>query len=196
MIDPGHAPQRAPNRDLASVARAFAELHGNVHFLSTTVNGYRDGVARTLAVENQIDVELTADFLIVNGGDDVAADVNSSHASLHDPVPAANSCGSSRAAGSYEFHQQAFLNRQIQRFAEPSVDRQRLHAEKSAVHAAVGDEVVGDILCRVDGNGEADARGGAAGRVDRGINSDHITVRIDEWAAGIAAVNGRVGLKG
>src|SRR6266704_7102559 len=125
MIDRGHAPQGAPNRDLASVARAFAELHGDVHFLSTTVNGYRDGVARTLAIQNEIDVELTANFLIVNGGDDVAADMNSSHARLHDPVPAANSRGRSRAAGSDEFHEQAFLNRQIQRFAEPSVDRQR-----------------------------------------------------------------------
>src|SRR5260370_34593649 len=102
MIDRGHAPQGAPNRDLASVARAFAELHGNVHFLSTTVNGYRDRVARTLAVENQIDVELTADFLIVNGGDDGAADVNSSHASLHDPVPAADSFCSKLAARSDE----------------------------------------------------------------------------------------------
>ncbi len=64
------------------------------------------------------------------------------------------------------------------------------------MHAAVGDEVVGDILCRVNGNGEADAGGGAAGRVDRGINSNHITVRIDKRAPGIAAVDGRVGLNG
>src|SRR5258708_31225688 len=126
MIDRGQAPQGAPNRDLASVAGAFAELHGDVHFLSTTVNGYRDGVARTLAIQNEIDVELTADFLIVNGGDDDAPDVNSSHAPLHDTIPTANSGGGSWATGRDRFHQHAVLNTQMQLFCDTSRAPQRL----------------------------------------------------------------------
>src|SRR5258708_40359735 len=106
MIDRGHAPQGAPNRDLASVARAFAELHGDVHFLSTTVNGYRDGVARTLAIQNEIDVELTANFLIVNGGGDCAAPLNSSQARLRHPGPPPHSSASSPAARRDEVEQQ------------------------------------------------------------------------------------------
>jgi len=38
--------------------------------------------------------------------------------------------------------------------------------------------------------------GGAAGGVNRGVDANAITVRIDERAAGIAAVDGGVGLNG
>ena len=64
------------------------------------------------------------------------------------------------------------------------------------MHAAVGHEIVGNVLCGVDGNGEADAGGGAAGRIDRGVDANDFPVRIDERPAGIAAVDGGVGLNG
>jgi len=48
------------------------------------------------------------------------------------------------------------------------------------VHAAIGNQIVGDIFCRVNGNGEADAGGGAAGRINRGVDADDLTVRIDQ----------------
>src|SRR6202040_2385034 len=62
--------------------------------------------------------------------------------------------------------------------------------------AAVGHEVVRNALGAVDGNGEADACGGAARRVNRGVDADDFAVRIDERAAGIAAVDGGVSLNG
>ena len=64
------------------------------------------------------------------------------------------------------------------------------------MNAAVGDKVVGDIFCGVDGNGEADASRGAARRVNRGVDADDFAVRVDERAAGIAAVDGGVRLNG
>src|SRR5207245_10561855 len=75
-------------------------------------------------------------------------------------------------------------------------DRPRFDAEEGAVNAAVGDKVVGDIFCGVDGNGEADASRGAARRVNRGVDADDFAVRVDERAAGIAAVYGGVRLNG
>src|SRR5882762_6666362 len=64
------------------------------------------------------------------------------------------------------------------------------------MNPAVGHQVVGDALRAVDGNGEADAGGGAAGRVNGGIDADDFAARIDERATGIAAVDGGVGLNG
>src|SRR5882762_5608674 len=64
------------------------------------------------------------------------------------------------------------------------------------MHAAVCDEVARDVFRRVYGNGEADAGGGAAGRVNRGVDANDFTMRIDERSAGIAAVDGGVGLDG
>ena len=64
------------------------------------------------------------------------------------------------------------------------------------MHAAVGHEVVGDGFCRVDRNGKADSGGSAGGRVNRGIDADDLAVRIDERPAGIAAIDGGVGLNG
>src|SRR5438034_1176071 len=62
--------------------------------------------------------------------------------------------------------------------------------------AAIGDEIVGNVLRCVDGNGEPDARCRARGRVDRGVDADDFAVRIDQRAAGIAAVDGRIRLNG
>src|SRR5882762_1690324 len=64
------------------------------------------------------------------------------------------------------------------------------------MHAAIDDEVVRDVFRCVDGNGEADAGGRAAGSVNRGVDANDFTMRIDERPAGIAAVDSRVGLNG
>src|SRR5712664_2012516 len=53
-----------------SVAGAFAELDRNVHLLASTIERHRHVVAGALVVEDQVDVELTNDFLAVDGHDD------------------------------------------------------------------------------------------------------------------------------
>src|SRR5712672_1290173 len=55
---------------------------------------------------------------------------------------------------------------------------------------------MGNAFGAVDRNGEADAGGGAARRVDRGVDADHFAARIDQRAAGVAAIDGGVGLNG
>src|SRR6266852_486549 len=62
--------------------------------------------------------------------------------------------------------------------------------------AAVGHEIVRDAFGAIDGNGEADAGGGATRRVNRGVDADDFAVRIDERPSGIAAIDGGVGLNG
>src|SRR6267143_2832508 len=179
-----------------SIAGAFAELDGNIHFLAAAIDGDDHRVARAFAIEDDVDIELTRDLLAVDGDDDIAADVNAAHAGLYQAIPAANPGNSGRAAGSGDFNEQAFVNGQVQRFTEPAANGQSLHAEESAVNAAVGDEVVGDAFCGVNGDSEADAGGGSTGRIDGGVDTDDFTVRVDERTAGVTAINGRVGLNG
>src|SRR6267143_2404686 len=177
-----------------SIAGAFAELDADVHLLAAAIDSDVHRVARAFAIEDDVDIELTRDLLAVDGDDDIAADVNAAHAGLYQAITAANPGGGGGAAGSGDFNEQAFLNRQVQRFTEPAANGQGLHAKESAMNATVGDEVVGDVLRGVDGDGEADPGSRSAGRIDGGVDADHFTVRIDERAAGVAAIDGCVGL--
>ena len=51
-----------------------------------------------------------------------------------------------------------------------------------------------DALDHVDGNGEADPHAAAGTRIDRRIDADQLAVEIDQRAAGIAGIDGGVGL--
>ena len=59
------------------------------------------------------------------------------------------------------------------------------------------DQIVQHRLRGIDGNGEADARAlvRAAGG-DHAINADHLAMRIQQRPAGIAGVDGGIGLDG
>src|SRR4029077_16398332 len=79
---------------ICSVAGAFAEFDGDVHFLAAAIDGDGDAVAGAFVVEGEIDVELGGDFLVVDGGDDVATDGDFSHAGFRDAIAAMNAGGS------------------------------------------------------------------------------------------------------
>ena len=94
------------------------------------------------------------------------------------------------------------------------IDRVDLHARDAAVigldiaardadgraagHIAVGDQLVNDLLGRVDRDSEAHALDGRiavhAARQLGGRDADHLTVLVDQRAARVARVDGRVGL--
>ena len=93
-------------------------------------------------------------------------------------------------------HEQAFLNRQIESFGQATTDCVATDTEERLMNAAIGDEIVRDAFRGVDGNGEADTRGRASGCVDGRVDADDFAARIDEWAAGISAIDGGVGLNG
>src|SRR6267142_339877 len=99
-----------------SVAGAFAELDGYVHFFAATVDGYGDAVAGALVVEDQVDVELTHDFLAVDGHDDVASDGDLAHACFCDTIAALNASSCGRTALRCSLHKQTLFHGQIQRF--------------------------------------------------------------------------------
>ena len=49
-------------------------------------------------------------------------------------------------------------------------------------------------LRRIDGDRKSDPRRRARRCVNRRIDSDHLPVRVDQWSAGIPAVDGRIRL--
>jgi len=87
-------------------------------------------------------------------------------------------------------------SRKIECFGELAGYRNCLDTKESLVNAAVGHQIVSNAFGTVDRNGEADAGSGAGGRVDGGIDADDFAARIDQRAAGVAAVDGGVGLNG
>src|SRR5881392_936172 len=97
-----------------SVAGAFAQLDGNVHLFAATKERHRHVVAGTLVVEEEVDVELTGDFLTVDGHDDVATDGDPAHASFRDTIATLNAGGSGRTALRGALHKQALFDGQIQ----------------------------------------------------------------------------------
>src|ERR1700704_2714580 len=143
-----------------------------------------------------MEVEGAGDFVAVDRDNEVAADGDALHAGAHHAITAVNASRGCGAALGCRFHQEAFLRGKIECFRELAGYRNRLYAQESLVNAAIGHEIVRDAFGAVDRNGEADAGGGAAGRVDRGVDADHFTARIDQRAAGVAAIDGGVGLNG
>src|SRR5581483_5642269 len=68
------------------------------------------------------------------------------------------------------------------------------HAEVTAHDAATGDEAGHDRAGEIDGDGETDALITAAAAEDGGVDADQTAFRIHERAAGVAGVDGGVGL--
>ena len=68
------------------------------------------------------------------------------------------------------------------------------HAEHPAAYFAVLDQLVHNVHRHVGGDGEADAHIAAGGGEDGGVDTDQLAVEIDQRAAGVARVNGGVGL--
>src|SRR5262249_58449745 len=84
--------------------------------------------------------------------------------------------------------------RQTERVRDVGRHGVHAHAELAALHRAEADELIHDAARHVHGDGEADADIAAAAREDRGIDPDQLAVQVDERAAGIARIDGSVGL--
>src|SRR6266852_7887879 len=109
MVLPSKGAACCALQGMGSVPGAFAELYGDVHFFAATVDGDADAVTGALVVEDEINVELAGDFLVVNGGDDVAADGDPAHARFGDTIAALNAGGGGGAPFRRSLDKQAFF---------------------------------------------------------------------------------------
>ena len=67
-------------------------------------------------------------------------------------------------------------------------------AEVAVLHLAVCDELLRGGLCDLRRDGKAGAGEGAGVRDDEGVDADELAVGVDEGAAGVAGIDGGVGL--
>src|ERR1039458_10761443 len=79
-------------------------------------------------------------------------------------------------------------------FPYPTLFRSR-DADRTAGHLTVLDDVVVDPRGRIDGKRETDALIAAGTRRDGRIDADHFAAHVEQRAARIARVDGRVGLQ-
>ncbi len=71
----------------------------------------------------------------------------------------------------------------------------RHESQPAAHHVAVHENLFHHAAYQIDGNCEADALGSSVGSIEHGrIDADQIAMRIDERAAGVAEIDGGVGL--
>src|SRR5262249_8096428 len=167
----------------------FAQLDWKIHFLTAAIDRDAHLIARPLFVQNEIYVELHSNFLTVYRDDYVSAHVKSAHADCRDAVAAVNSCLRCRPTAWNGLHKQAFLNEEIKHLAKSAANDERIYSEIGLINPTINNQIVGDTFCDVDRNCEANARCRAGRRVNRGVDADDFTMRIDERPAGIASVN-------
>src|SRR5215469_16523552 len=176
------------------VALAFAELDRDVELFGPAVESHRDRVARTFTVQYHVDVELIADLLPINAHDDVSPNHDLSHARLSRAITATNPRRGRWAAFGSHFDQQTVLHRQIERLGKPSRYGNGLHPKVGASYFTFRDQIIRNQLGSIDRNREADSCGGSRRGINRGIDPDDFTVRIDERPPRISAVDGGVRL--
>ncbi len=112
---------------------------------------------------------------------------------LHNHIAHLQARAFRRAARFHGHHQQSRFHRQIVEPHHPPVQFHVLaaHADVAAPDFAVLDQPAGDVLGRVNRDGEADA---LRRQNHRAVHADDFAARIDQRPAGIARVQRRVGL--
>ena len=81
-----------------------------------------------------------------------------------------------------------------QRGAQLVAGRAHEHPQIAVAHGAGLDQVADAVLGGVDRQGKPDPGAAAAARRNPGVEADYLTLQVDQRAAGVAGVDGRVGL--
>ena len=150
-----------------------------VEGLAAAPDGEGDFFAGGDGADHDGEVVGGADFFAVDGEDDVAL------------LQAALGGG---AVGQDLGDERAFGFGQAEGFGEVVVDFLDDDAEAAALDFAGGFELFGDVHGHVDGDGEGDAHEAAAAAVYLGVDADDLSVEVEQGAAGVAGVDGDVGL--
>ena len=113
---------------------------------------------------------------------------------LHDDVPGLEPSLVRGGAGQHLGHQRPSRLVHAQGFGQERRHLLEGHAQPASGDAAVVPELRQQLLDEVDGDGEPDADVASASTVDGGVHPHDLAAMVDERAAGIARVDGCVGL--
>ncbi len=109
-------------------------------------------------------------------------------------MPPRSPAFSAATSGNHVHDQQPIVGRQPDLLRQFRSDGQRTNAQRRTAHSSVLHQVVEYGFGGVDGNGEADTGALADLRGDHGIDADHLPPGIQQRSAGVAGVDGGVGL--
>src|SRR3974390_634318 len=86
------------------------------------------------------------------------------------------------------------IARQFQSLSQIRSDRAHVNPNLPAVHVALGPELVVNVLRHIAGNGKTQSFAATGLGEDEGVDADHTSVDVDQRAAAVARIDGRVGL--
>jgi len=177
-----------------------AEGDLDIQALAAAEDGEGDDVAGVVGVHGVGEILRGGDLLAVEGDDEIAAEHDLLVAVVSDLVSAAKASLGCGAVGEDALDEDAVVGGEADLLGDVRADGEGDDVERRAAGVAVFFEVVEDALGGVDGDGKADAGGllGAAVGVggDEGGDADDLAARVEERAAGVAGVDGGVGLDG
>jgi hypothetical protein len=102
-----------------------------------------------------------------------------------------------RSAGNHLLDEDASIDGKTHLFGQIGANGIRLDAQRGPLDTSVAREVGQHRLGRVDGNREADT-GALVGAIrgDHGVDTNDLATGVEQRAAGVAGIDGRVGLNG
>jgi len=100
----------------------------------------------------------------------------------------------SRASGNDVVDERAAGVRELERFGQRRGDILNHDAQVAAADMAVFDQAIHDVAGEIRGDGKTNALVAAGAAVDGGVDADEPALHVHQRAAGIARVDGRIGL--
>ncbi len=153
-----------------------------------------DGGVVRLAVAQKAKADAGSGPAAGNLVDEVVAILDRTSIDGGDDVARLQACLVGRAAGLHLLHQHAVLE-PVDAIDCAREARTELDADRAARHLVAGaDEVVVDRDDGVGGHGESDALIAGRLREDGGVDADDFAVHVEQRAAGVAGIDGGVGL--
>src|SRR5271157_2595115 len=139
---------------------------------------------------------LAFDLFSVNGDDEISADHDGSVAEVGAFGAAAQSGAIGGASGNGLHDEESVVGGQAQFVGDFGIDGDGANAERGTAHASERDQIVDHSFGGVDGDGEAYAGALSDAGGDHGVDADDLAVPVEQRAAGVAGVDGGVGLNG
>ena len=173
--------------------RVFAGI-GNGDLLAVFEAADRHFVGFFLALADDDDVDRLADSGICDDARQIVHLLDVMAVEFHDHVAGLDAGGLGRALVVDARHQRAARRLDAEAVGDVVGDLLDAHAEPAAPGLAVLPQLIEHRHRGVGRHGKADADRAARRRDDRGIDADDFTVEIEQRAAGIAAIDGGVGL--
>ncbi len=153
-----------------------------------------DLLARKPRAHEAYDLLGVLDLLAVDSHDQVAAERDGDAVELALLVAGAQAGRLRRAVAENGLDHRAVVGAQVELVRQRRRDRLRRDPDPGVAHLPVGLQLVHRADRGVDRHREADALGRPRRRADLGVDPDHRAGRIEQRAAGVARVDGRVGL--